>query len=169
MNKRSALIILFITVITAFFGVDAVAQGGVVTVGGEVEKPLKLDEAAMQQMKQVHVLATAHKDHKQHDYTGVMLSEIIKESGAIPAGQLRGIYLAKYVLVKASDGYQAVIALPEIDTAFTDKVIILANKEDGKPLSNEAGPFQIIVPGDKRPARCVRKVVAINILSAKEN
>lgn len=169
MNQKNTFVRLFVTMLTVFPHLQALTQNAVVTIGGEVEKPLKLDAAAMQQMKQVHVQAVAHKDQKQHDYSGVPLSEIIKESGAIPGNQLKGAYLAKYVLVKASDGYQAVIALPEIDTAFTDEIIILADKEDGKPLSAEAGPFQIIVPRDKKAARCVRKVVAINVLSAKQD
>lgn len=115
------------------------------------------------------IKAISHSDHKEHVYSGIPLYEIIKEAGAIPGNQLKGKYLAKYVLIKASDGYQAVIALPEIDTAFTDKVIILVDKEDDKALPPNDGPFKIIVPGDKRPARCVRQVVAINILSAKQD
>ena len=94
---------------------------------------------------------------------------IITECGAVPGNQLRGKYLAKYILVSGSDGYNAVIALAEADTAFTDKVIILADEEDGKALSANVGPFQLIVPGDKRPARSVWHVTSINILSAKLN
>jgi hypothetical protein len=81
--------------------------------------------------------------------SGVPLSVIIRESGAIPGNQLRGKYLAKYVLISGADGYNTVIALPEIDTAFTDKVIILADKEDGKTLSPDVWPFQIVVPDIK--------------------
>lgn len=169
MNQKYTFIILFVIMLTVFSHLQALTQTAVVTIGGEVEKPLKLDATAMHQMKQAHVQIVAHKDHRQHDYSGVPLSEIIRESGAIPGSQLKGAYLSKYILVKASDDYQAIIALPEIDTAFTDEVIILADKEDGKPLSDEAGPFQVIVPGDKKAARCVRKVVAINILSAKHD
>lgn len=168
MNKQSPLIILSVIICTGF-QIQAFGQNGVVTVGGEVEKPLKLDSNTIQKMKHVTVKAVAHADHKLHEYSGIPLSEIIKESGAISGNQLKGKYLAKYVLVKAADGYQAVIALPETDSAFTDKVIILADREDGASLPQNAGPFQIIVPGDKRPARCVRQVVAINILSAKQD
>jgi hypothetical protein len=46
---------------------------------------------------------------------------------------------------------------------------ILADEEDGKTLSPDVGPFQIVVPGDKRPARSVWPVVSINILTAKLN
>ncbi|MEP6950951.1 MAG: hypothetical protein ABI863_16815 [Ginsengibacter sp.] len=120
-------------------------------------------------MNHVSIKAISHSDHKEHSYSGIPLSVIISESGAIPGNQLRGKYLAKYVLVGGSDGYNAVIALPEIDTAFTGKVIILADEEDGKALSANVGPFQLVVPGDKRPARSVWHVVSINILSAKLN
>jgi len=40
--------------------------------------------------------------------------------------------------VEAADGYSAVIALPEIDPDFTDKQIVLAFLQDGKPLRFES-------------------------------
>jgi len=46
---------------------------------------------------------------------------------------LSGKRLASCLLV-AADGYRAVIALPEIDPAFTNKPILLAFLRDGKPL-----------------------------------
>jgi DMSO/TMAO reductase YedYZ molybdopterin-dependent catalytic subunit len=167
--KKHIALILYVTVLFAFIHCRAFSQNATVAVVGEVEKPLLLDAAYFKKMPRVTVRRIAHFDHKEHTYTGIPLSEIIRECGAIPNNELKGKSLSKYVLIKAGDGYQAVIALPEIDTAFTDKVIILADMADGKPLPPDVGPFQIIVPGDKRPARCVRQVISINILSAKLN
>ena len=167
MKTYETLILLF--AVTIFLNLRATSQNVVVTVGGEVEKPLQLDAETIKKMNHVSVTAVSHSDHKEHSYSGIPLSVIIRESGAVPGNQLRGKYLAKYVLVSGADGYNAVIALPEIDTAFTDKVIILADEEDNKALSPDAGPFQLIVSGDKRPARSVWHVVSINILSAKLN
>ena len=45
--------------------------------------------------------------------------------------------------------------------------IILADKRDGKPLAATEGPFRIVAPGDKRPARWIRQVTAFRIIVAK--
>ena len=167
MKKYGSLILPVTIIFTIFLNLPANSQNAIVIVGGEVEKPLQLDAGTIKKMNHVKVTSISHSDHKTHIYSGIPLSDIIRESGAIPGNQLRGKYLAKYVLIKGADGYQAVIALPEIDTAFTDEVIILADEEDGKALSPDVGPFQIVVPGDKRPARSVWHVVSITILTAK--
>lgn len=49
-----------------------------------------------------------------------------------------------------ADGYRAVYAIPEIDPSFTDRVILVAFRADGKPLADGAGPLQMIVPDDTR-------------------
>ena len=74
---------------------------------------------------------------------------------------LRGKRLQEFLVVEAADGYKAVFALPEIDPAFTDRVIILADRRDGVRLTDKEGPWQIVVPGEKRQARWVRQVVAL--------
>ena len=71
--------------------------------------------------------------------------------------------MALYVVVEAADGYRAVFALAELDPAFTDRVILLADRRDGKPLSTREGPFQIIVPGEKKHARWVRQVIRLKV------
>jgi hypothetical protein len=54
--------------------------------------------------------------------------------------------------VEAADGYRVVIALPELDPAFTDKQILLAFLKDGKPLNDKEGPYRIVIPDEKRMA-----------------
>ena len=44
------------------------------------------------------------------------------------------------------------IALPEIDPAFTTKPILLALLRDGKPLDEKEGPYRIVIPAEKRMA-----------------
>ena len=71
-----------------------------------------------------------------------------------------------YLLVEAADGYRVVFALPELDPAFTDRVILLADRADGHPLDNKEGPFHIVVPGEKRMARWVRQVTSLKVVQA---
>jgi hypothetical protein len=62
------------------------------------------------------------------------------------------------------DGYRVVFALPEIDPDMTDKVVLVADRKNGKPLAGGEGPFRVIVPDDKRPARWVKQVSKISVL-----
>jgi hypothetical protein len=80
---------------------------------------------------------------------------------------MRGKRLASCLLVEAADGYSAVIALPEIDPNFTDKQIVLAFLQDGKPLDTKAGPYRIVIPDEKRMARWVRQVTTLKIVDVR--
>src|SRR5215471_18346149 len=80
--------------------------------------------------------------------------------------KLRGHALATYIVAQASDGYAVVCSIAELDPAMTDNRIILADTMNGKPLAPNEGPFKMVVPGDKRPARWVRMVTTLRIESA---
>lgn len=99
-------------------------------------------------------------------YEGVALGEILARAGAPMGEALRGRALASVVVVEAADGYRAAFALPELDPVFTDARIIVADRRDGGPLDASEGPFRLVVPGDKRPARWVRQVTAIRLVTA---
>ena len=38
---------------------------------------------------------------------------------------------------------------------------------DGKALDARGGPFRVVVPGDKRPARWIRQVTTLKIVPVK--
>jgi hypothetical protein len=75
-----------------------------------------------------------------------------------------GKRLTNCLLVKAADGYRAVIALPELDPAFTDKQTLLAFLREGKPLGEKEGAYRIVIPDEKRMARWVRQVTTLKIV-----
>jgi len=54
--------------------------------------------------------------------------------------------------------------MAELDTALTDKGILLADTRDGRPLTAPEGPFRIIVPDEKEPARWAKQVWAIYVV-----
>jgi DMSO/TMAO reductase YedYZ molybdopterin-dependent catalytic subunit len=70
---------------------------------------------------------------------------------------------ASYILVEGGDGYRAVLALAEVDPKVSDKAVLLADRLDGKPLPEGAGPFRLVVPGDKVPSRWVKQVVRVGV------
>lgn len=100
---------------------------------------------------------------------GVLLREILQRAGVKLGKDLRGQMLVTYLFVKTADGYEVIFALPELDSLFTDNVILLADTRDGKPLPPEAGPLQIIVPHEKRHARWVRQVISLTVQRASSN
>ena len=137
-----------------------------VRVSGEVTKPLTLTGADLQKYTRTTV-SRKDKDGNEHKYTGVLLSDILQSAGAAIGTQLRGKNLTKYLIVGASDGYQVVFALPELDNNFTDRLIILADQMDGKPLPATDGPFKVIVQDEKKPARCIRMVTSMRVAAAQ--
>lgn len=80
---------------------------------------------------------------------------------------MSGKRLAFCLLVEAADGYRVVIAVPEIDPAFTNKQILLAFLRDGKPLDEKEGPYRIVIPDEKRMARSVRQVTTLKIVDVQ--
>lgn len=141
-----------------------VREAPVVTVGGEVAKPLRLDAASLAKLPRKHVEASDHG--KTGHWEGVALIDLLRDAG-VPVGEaLRGANLSLYVRVSAADGYRAVYALAELDPGFRDGDVILADRHDGKSLDGKEGPFRVIAVGEKRPARWVRQVVAIDVLRA---
>ena len=134
----------------------------VLTVEGEVSPPLKLTPAELSQLPRQSVTAKGH-DGKESRYEGVALIDLLKKAGLPTGNELRGKAVSYYVVVEAADGYRTVFALPELDSSFTDRVILLADRRDGHPLTAREGPLQIVVPGEKKHARWVRQVTALRV------
>jgi len=133
-----------------------------VQVSGEVSHPLALSAADIAKLKHQTVRAKRHDD-VESQFEGVPLVDILAKAGVPVGNDLRGPAMALYLVVEASDGYHAVFALAELDPGFTDRVILLADRRDGQPLSARDGPLQIVVPGEKKHARWVRQVIKLKV------
>jgi len=168
------LILNLITCVCAAiaFGQDANLSSSTsdfrLNVKGEVERHLKLSLVDLSKLPRHSVQAKNH-DGQESRYEGVALGEILQQAGVKFGKELREKGLAAYLLVEAVDGYQAVFALTELDSAFTDRAILLADHCDNKPLPASAGPLQVIVPHENRHARWVRQVIALTIHRAPQN
>jgi DMSO/TMAO reductase YedYZ molybdopterin-dependent catalytic subunit len=139
----------------------------ILAVTGDVPTPLTLkaeDLAAMPREKAF----IPDQDGTQVEYEGVPLREILKRAGAPLGGQLRGKALASYILAKAHDGYQVVFTLGEIDAAFGNEQIIVADKRDGKSLFGYQGPFRLVCPHDKAGARSVRMLETLEFVRVQK-
>jgi DMSO/TMAO reductase YedYZ molybdopterin-dependent catalytic subunit len=137
-------------------------SGVILQVTGEVVRPLDLSAGELAKAPRQSVDAKSH-DGTVSRYEGVALVEILAKAG-VPVGKdLRGKAMAVYLVVEAADDYRAVFALAELDPLFTDRVILLADRRDGKPLSDREGPLQVVVPGEKKHARWVRQVIRLRV------
>jgi DMSO/TMAO reductase YedYZ molybdopterin-dependent catalytic subunit len=134
-------------------------------IGGEVGQPLNLTRAELDKFARQTIRAKDH-DGKEYKYEGVAVREILEKAGLKFGDALRGKALATYVLIEATDGYQAVYALPEFDPPTNDRLILLADRQDGAAFADKAGPLKIIAPGDKTHARWVRQVKSMTIVRA---
>jgi len=134
-------------------------------VGGEVERQLSLTSDDLAKLPHRTIRAKDH-DGKESEFEGVPLVEVLTLAGVSFGEKMRGEKLALFLLVEAADGYRSVFALPELDPAFTDKLVLLANRRDGKSLSSKEGPLWLIVPDEKRHARWVRQVTALTVRRA---
>lgn len=99
-------------------------------------------------------------------YEGVLMAEVLKLASAPLGKELRGKMLARYVFVKAADGYRVVFSLPEIDPEATTQVVLVADRRDGKPLDGKEGPYRIVMGAEKKRARWVRQVIQISVETA---
>lgn len=126
-------------------------------------KTRTLTAADLAALPRQEVRATGH-DGRAHTYQGVALADVLALVGAPRGKAIRGEVLAQALVAEAADGYRVVFALPELDAAFATQVIILATGCDGQPLPAQAGPYQIIVPQEKRPARWVRQVRRLRLV-----
>ena len=108
---------------------------------------------------------------KDHDtpaqFEGVPLAAVLALAGVQLGNSMRGPRMTEALLVEASDDYEVVFALAEIDPDLATREILLADKRDGQPLDAKQGPFRIVAPGDKRPARWIRQITSMKIVAVK--
>jgi DMSO/TMAO reductase YedYZ molybdopterin-dependent catalytic subunit len=138
-----------------------------VKVDGEVTKSLSLYANDLANMKRTTVIMKDH-DGKEHSYSGVAIQQILEQAGVTIGNQLRKENLTKYLLIKCADGYKVLFSLAELDSSFTDRIVILADTLDGKSLPGNMGPFRVVIPDEKKGARSCFKVQELLIKFAGE-
>jgi hypothetical protein len=113
-----------------------------------------------------HTTLTVYNEHAKasQTYTGVPLTSLLTQLG-VP-DKPRGKEFRLYLVAEGSDGYQVVYSLGEVTPDVHDATVIVADTQDGKPIADD-GPFKLVASGEKRPARWVRNLVAIRVMTAE--
>src|SRR5215469_1783162 len=159
MKKRLLLVLIGLLLSTAL------VQCQQLTIQTENGKQTVLTRPDVESLP--HVKVTTHGSETSATFEGVALRSVLEKAGVEFGHSMRGKRLASCLLVEAADGYRAVIALPELDPDFTDKEVVLAYLQDGKPLDDKAGPYRIVIPEEKRMARWERQVTTLKIVDVQ--
>src|ERR1700722_11321014 len=147
-------------------GLAAQEAPSTIQVTGAVKQPLTLTADDLAKMPRATVRTT--NNGMETVYEGVPLHEVLKRAGVPQGGELRGKALTNYVLAEAQDGYQVVFSLAELDPAFIDNEILLADTANGKVLFGAQGRFRLVVPKDKPGARSVRMLTRLEVVQVRK-
>ena len=145
----------------ALIAQGASAQQTVLRVGGAVPQLLTLSEADFGSMR--HQSLAVDDGDQNGVYGGGALTDLLVRAGLRSGDGLESSDLAKFVIVSGAGGDRVTFSLAELDAGFTDRIVLVADTKDGKVLAADAAPYQLVVPGDKRRGRWVRRVMAIDV------
>jgi DMSO/TMAO reductase YedYZ molybdopterin-dependent catalytic subunit len=173
MNRKAgvSLVVLGISLVLVVARTgEALAQTAPATaelrISGAVTTPLVLTIADLKNMPRRKLSVVNPHDKKTEAYEGVLLEELLRKAGVPQGENLRGSSMATYVLAEAADGYRVVFSLAELDSGILDSDVIVADTMDGAPLGANQGPFRLVAPHEKRPARWVRMLKSITVARA---
>jgi Oxidoreductase molybdopterin binding domain len=147
-------------------GAPASAFAQALRVIGDVPTHLDLSTGDIAAFQRQTIRVTDEKGNPG-EYAGVPVAEILEKAGAPLGKDLKGPNLAVGVVARAADGYTVLFSLTEFDPNFSDRVIVLADRRDGKPLDSREGPLRFVVPGDKRHARWIRGVTTLEVIRVR--
>ena len=140
-------------------------SSAVLRVGGNVATPFSLSASDLKAMPRKTLKVVNQHENKEETYEGVAVQEILRRAGVPQNEKLRGPAMATYVLAQAADGYSVLFSLAELDSDFQDSDVIVADTINGSPLGEKQGPFKMVVPHDKRPARWIRMLQSLTVVT----
>jgi DMSO/TMAO reductase YedYZ molybdopterin-dependent catalytic subunit len=132
-------------------------------IGGAVTTSLTLTVADLKAMPRTTIHATNTHEKRTETYEGVLLETLLERAGVPHGEKLRGALMTTYVIAEAEDGYRVVFALAELDSGFLDSQVLVADTMDGAPIGPKLGPFRLVAPHERRPARWVRMLKSITV------
>jgi DMSO/TMAO reductase YedYZ molybdopterin-dependent catalytic subunit len=133
-------------------------------ISGAVSTPLVLTVADLKKMQRKTLTVVYPHSKKTETYEGVLLEELLRKAGVAQGEHLRGPAMATYVIAGAEDGYRVIFSLAELDSGILESEVIVADTMDGAALADKEGPFRLVAPHEKRPARWVRMLKSITVV-----
>ena len=151
---------------TSGTGAQALATTAELRISGAVSTPLVLTVLDLKGMPRKTLTVVNPHDKKRETYEGVLLEELLRRAGVPQGEQLRGSSMATYIIAEAEDGYRVVFSLAELDSGILESEVIVADTMDSAPLAAKQGPFRLVAPHEKRPARWVRMLKSLTVVRA---
>ena len=100
-------------------------------------------------------------------YIGVPLIDLLNDAVIIADPSQKNDILRKYVVVRATDCYEVIVAVAELLSTFGHQQVLVAFETgDGQPLDATEGMARLVVPGDKAGGRFVSNITTITVRSA---
>ena len=141
------------------------ARSSSLQVKGPSGLVLDLDQEALARLPAREIRAATHQE-RESTWKGVALRELLQRVDAPLDEKLRGRGLANVVRVTATDGYQVIFSIAELDAGFGNAEVLVAYQRDGELLKDD-GSFRLVVPADRRAGRWVRNVARIEVLDLR--
>src|SRR5215469_3925968 len=115
-----------------------------------------------------HKTVSVFNGHTQANekYSGVLIADLLAKVGAPLGGNLRGNRLLTGIIAEGTDNYGVLYALAELDPSLHTGDVIVADSVDDHKLEKN-GAFQLVSTEEKHPARWVRNLTAITVVTVK--
>jgi|SRR5215472_14176787 len=109
---------------------------------------------------------TVHNEHTKMDetYTGVALSDLLAKYGAPFDKESEKKIFHSYLRMEGTDHYYVIYSGSEVESAIHNADVIVATVLNGKPLGDD-GQIKLVASAEKRPARWVRNLSAITLVT----
>ena len=158
---KAAILFSLIFLSTAFARADVTST----KIEGDVAKPAAYTTAELLKGT-IAPAQTIHYTSKDgpHALTCVSLLALIDASQPKFNSHIKNHQLQFIIAVQGFDGYTVDFSYPELEANFGNRAAWLALDIDGKPLTGEAGPMDLIVPDDVKAGRWVKGVAAIIVI-----
>jgi molybdopterin-dependent oxidoreductase-like protein protein len=137
-------------------------------IAGDVPKHATWTVAELKTLPRVVCTGcVAFDDRGGHEYEGVRVRELLVRARAMDNRGMSGGALTTYVLATASDGFQVLFSLVELDSKSTGHDIIVVDTVDGHSLDASEGPFQLLTPRDFVGTRSMKRLKRLEVVRLK--
>jgi hypothetical protein len=113
-----------------------------------------------------HKSVAVYNEHTKANekYSGVPVADLLAKVGTPLGEKVRGKLFMIAVVAEGTDKYSVLYSLAEVDPSIHTGDILVADSMDGQKLGKD-GTFKMISTEEKRPARWVRNLATISVIS----
>ena len=132
-----------------------------ITVNGVSQQ---LSPAELAAMPQTTVRVRNAHTNVDESYTGVLVSDLLAKAGLTLTPKTQGQILRSYLRAQGTDFYFVLYSGAELQSMLHDATVIVALHRNNADLG-EDGRFKLIATSEKKPARWVRSLVSLTLIT----